>query len=67
MRSKISKNIDDKWIFWRLINEKLCTYRDVFVDNTLNWHDVFAMHEYLDRRAYDNALSQYQIDKESKK
>jgi hypothetical protein len=45
----------------------MCSYNDIFIDNKLNWNDVFLMHEYLDRRAYDNAAEQYRNDRESKK
>ena len=54
-------------MFWRLINKELCTYREVFIDDIYDFHDVFKMHEYCDRLDYDQAIQNYESDKEMEK
>jgi len=37
--------------------EKMCSYRDMFVDEIFTFAQIHDMHAVMDLSAYDNALS----------
>jgi hypothetical protein len=39
----------------------------MYVDQIFDYYDIFRMHEYCDRLAYDEALSHHQADVEARK
>ena len=62
-----TKNITEQWLFWRLINKGLCSYREIFVEDVFDFYDIYRMQEYCDRLDYDEAVQSYESEKESKK
>lgn len=47
----------DYWLIYRPVIEKMCSYRDMFVEEAFTFAQIHDMHALLDLAAYDNAVS----------
>jgi hypothetical protein len=45
------------YFLWRPVLEKMCSYKELFVDEVFTFVDIASMHEALDLQAYDEAAS----------